>query len=445
MSNTNYNVIFAGSGESVGLAFTIEPDIKGIQTRFVIESEDETFLMGILPYLNNLLAQITWRELEEGFNLYQNQRPMLDAKWEDVLYSNDGRIPLKVWLEPEGKVLGKNQVALVVETTNDRYSWVGEYVTWSLKPYLQKLLSYSASVMKSRKAVRQAMLESSDRQYIDLTKLFLRKVEGAHTIQEIELMSLMFRVISPLDPSPMAMRVIREGYSGALAAWPNISANAKPLSEASIEENIGRLLNLCAIRHLNLYVNEEDDAEVEDAFIMRYTDLILSREMPLNIVVNGGNQVERALAWLDRMENLVGSEENSFGLKLLEKQFAVTLTVESSSEIESFSKALIDAGWCLDGISFMCTEKVFTECAVTLTEHKSYKTTEWDQNYFDTSDMKLVFDEVSQDQGDIQEAISFVIDHFDKTMPHIEYHDEVSRGHYSGWWLKAVVYKKPAY
>ena len=430
-------LLFSGTGRQLGLSFTLDNDIKATQISYRIKNENKTFIFGMIPVIRELVTWLSKDDVSNNFVPY-SRRPFMDKGWEELVDLCGGSIPVNVYMKEEGELLSDDEVALVIESTDERFAWVPQCLDSVIYPHLSRIIAMSGKLLGLRIAIRKAVVEYSDREATDLCKLFLLDPEYGVANDDMQLLAAMFKVLSPLEPSPIAAKFAVDKYSESGIQPTNVlSADVESPIGLEIGERLAHLLSISENRHLNLYIKDGNDEETAEQMI-RFVDILKARNAPLVINIEDGNCLDRAKYWMKELESLVGMEQNSMGLQYPEKQFAVAMRVCSESDIEVATKGMAEAGYTIDGYSFTISpDDCFDFVSSSVVKTISYKTKDWDESYVE-HELPVAHSVGKQGGlGSVGNISARITKALEESYPHDFKEEHDFPGRYSGWWVRS--------
>jgi nicotinamide phosphoribosyltransferase len=129
-----------------------------------IEGVNETVFFGLQPFIKDfLLTPITLEEILEAEAFAQiHGEPFNYAGWRYILDTHGGNLPLRIEAVAEGSVVPVGTPLVQIQNTDDKCAWLTSY----FEPTILSPVWYGTSVATisyaCKKAIRYAMLKSSD-------------------------------------------------------------------------------------------------------------------------------------------------------------------------------------------------------------------------------------------------------------------------------------------
>jgi nicotinamide phosphoribosyltransferase len=321
---------------------------------------DKTMFFGLQYYLNRISGvQITKEKIDEAELFWSKHFRRKDvfnrSKWEYILNVHGGKLPLKIKAVKEGSVVGKYNVLMTIENTDDKCFWLTN-ITETLLLKIWYPITVGTQSREIKKIILNHLIKSGNPELIDFkchdfgyrgvsceeqaalgAASHLLSFSGTDTVAGIDMLEDNYYATEMCGfsiPATEHAQIISFGRANEIAACKNF-LDKYPTGPAACISDTYNIYNCC-----------------ENIWGGVLKDQVMNRNGTLIIRPDSGDFLGVIPKVLDILWNKFGGTINSKGYKVLDSHISVIqgdgMKLKSIDEL--YTK-IISLGWSADNLT----------------------------------------------------------------------------------------------
>jgi nicotinamide phosphoribosyltransferase len=309
-------------------------------------------------YLVNPIEQ--WMIDEADEILTAHGVPFNRAGWQYILNEYDGKLPLEIQAVAEGTILPLSNAMVQVINTDPKLAWLESYVETHWVRAIWYPTTVATQDMYIKRAIRKALVQTSDSKTIDSDLLFKLHDFGARGVSSKESAGIggCAHLVHFMGTDTLeAIRYARHYYNETMAGFSIPASEHSTITIWGMEQEAKAFENMIEqfAGEGKLYACVSDSYDIYAAcdkwFALK--DKIVDGGGTLVVRPDSGDPMTVPIKVLDKLGELFGYTVNAKGFKVLPPYLRVIQGDGINHEsINVIIANLIAAGWSLDNIAF---------------------------------------------------------------------------------------------